>query len=937
MTVYYVDPASGVDTNSGNSWVAAWKTLRGLRVNSIVPTTGDEIRFAKSPAFTSSTGSYSMMYGVGMKWSLRGATVLDVGIGGSPSISLLAWSRPNDTVRMTRTVAGMISGGMTITVPAGATPQPNYMTLHAASNAGEYRAPSQTLFGGTMGSMTNTVASNVKKLMCAIRCHIPYTGPGDEHMPAGSLELAIYNNNTLLLTAPLPQIRNSAEIWTPIEIDFTTFTSATISSMVLRINRTAMAIDRDASPFGLEISQIVFSYNTSFRPAGDVLQVERYAMSGTAVTPEIAGTDDMPVLLERVNAGPTPEAFSSNGFMTRRISSSVTAQLRGYTVDAHMAGTHVLSPAPGLGAYDLNGATGGTPESPIKLTGGWDTSTDTQTGYTVFSAGLLSQYGSSIALVDLGFASYVYVDRLAATYGFGSLVTRPGGLHLRKCSFPFSLYPGIAGGNLASNITLEDMTMPPLSMDGIGTIGDLTLRNVFCATGSNPATAKRFEVGDLYMYDSHLAPYSASPWTVHPVPIYVRGNASLEQCSLVRPPTLVSVDFGHTLRFFNRKAHPTNWNVALIPTGPDSRWDLIDYEDDLTNYNFTNTVASTGASCDAKVVMVPGFLFGSPSRFPTSLRGSRVMHSYTDGLNLFLSFIGDPGATYPASGWYESPMASFYGPIGQKYTHMPGGWWGHSFSPSNQWITGSNGNSFTSVQSIGDSAVGLWPGGRQPSTTFPDSAILEPSKVHSGRIALVRKYGNVVYRKTLDSYILTGVNSDYTETIYVRIWETLKAVYLPKAGRYVAHFGCMIENAWYSITQYEPTVFVYAVDYPGGEPGEPYDEWFGRIPAPAPPTSVLMSAQPSYRQYSAVPGEVLGCFAVFAPKLVGPPVVLDYRSATQAEKDAGGGNLNRDEWKDYYLEFEITGPCLVEMRHGSNYGGLTNQTLFDTLELYERE
>ncbi len=64
MTIYYIDPTSGSDTNTGLSWAQAWKTMRGLRVASIVPGAGDEIRFAKSSVYTPSMGAYDRSSGV---------------------------------------------------------------------------------------------------------------------------------------------------------------------------------------------------------------------------------------------------------------------------------------------------------------------------------------------------------------------------------------------------------------------------------------------------------------------------------------------------------------------------------------------------------------------------------------------------------------------------------------------------------------------------------------------------------------------------------------------------------------------------------------------------------------------------------------------------------------------------------------------------------
>ena len=76
MTIYYIDPGSGNDSNTGLSWAQAWKTLRGLRVAAVVPVAGDEIRFAQSPTFYPSMGDYERSGWADVDWYLRGESVL---------------------------------------------------------------------------------------------------------------------------------------------------------------------------------------------------------------------------------------------------------------------------------------------------------------------------------------------------------------------------------------------------------------------------------------------------------------------------------------------------------------------------------------------------------------------------------------------------------------------------------------------------------------------------------------------------------------------------------------------------------------------------------------------------------------------------------------------------------------------------------------------
>ena len=152
----------------------------------------------------------------------------------------------------------------------------------------------------------------------------------------------------------------------------------------------------------------------------------------------------------------------------------------------------------------------------------------------------------------------------------------------------------------------------------------------------------------------------------------------------------------------------------------------------------------------------------------------------------------------------------------------------------------------------------------------------------SGHITLEARREDIAYRTDATTFVqvlLTNPGLAARSTRAV----TLKCVYVPRAGRYRAHFGAMKE--FYYVANSSGTPFCYL-------------DVFGQHMDECVPITVLYS--------------------------------------TDAEKAAGGGNPDRNEWYDYFLDFETSREGLVEMRYLSLPTGAGPQILFDTLEIYAR-
>ncbi len=879
MTIYYIDPAAGADSNTGLSWAQAWSTLRGLRIHAVVPVAGDEIRFAKSSQYTPSTYPHTRGGGAYPKWHLRGEPVLDCE-GGDPWGMVMFQSVIHHYG--VRSPVGHYNGAVTVDVPESAYVwESNYAQSHATAYSGEYNATGTDLFGINLGNLQGEEAVTLTRLVGAVRCHVPYSGVGDINLPAGSIVLSVYLNTTLVASLPLPEIRNSSTIWTPFSLALPALANTYTANFNIRVSRAGAALSRDSSAFGLEFSEFCFEYAGSVGAVDTVLSVTRTsAESGSSgTTTEIVGDNNIKMFYETLNpvdARETNQVCSLSVVGNQRFPLSPVTHTLCYVVpDVHLVGTHALSPSGSLGAYDLNGSAGGTSASPLKLTGGWNTGTNEVDGVTLFSAGISHKTASPFALFDLQNANHVRLENIGGAYGFASLFTRAGTVHAKSCMLPWSLQPAFGLPSTDTHVTLEDMYINQFLLEGFGVIGDLSLKNVYGAGYTNSKAYRYSEVRNLNMYDAHIRDFYA---------LNVRGDAVLEQCQLINPPSLNSSEFGHALVFKNHKPALPSANARLIFTAASSRWDLIDYQDaSYPTYTFTTPLSGAAASADAAIhVRASVIPLTEALVYSTTLRGSPAVQAFTDGMNDFVS-----SATSPMTGGASEASGRGY-----TYGHMTGA------RPYNYDIeTPSN------MTGMGDVLTPPW--NYVSVSGAPREVTYDPDAAAAGRVFLVRRFENVSYRSPETVFVMTGRVPQYAGGLS---WTTLKAIYVPRAGLYRAHFGLMKENLQFSFS------------FAGGA-------FSGFLRRP------FLMTVPSLPISSGVS---LGRLGVYCNTIVDGPQTKEFFASTAEEAASGSGNQYLDEWHDYYIDFATTAAGLVELRMSTMANGSYAATIIDVLNIYER-
>ena len=876
MTVYYVNPATGLDSNTGLSWAQAWRTLWGLQAASVVPGPGDEIRIAKTPTFTPTLGTITTVAGTTYaSWYKRGVLGFssdDMTLGRQTMRNLGSFSGGGGDSQPRRPYV-YLTGTLTPDVPGTASDNnTHYPEIHATAYAGEYNAQNVELFGGGYYSMSVPSGVTRHRMSGAIRCHVPYTGPGDDDLPAGALELRLYDGTTLLEVCPLPAIRNSDTEWTAFSYDFPVPWSADkyISTLNIWVARTGVPLTRDSSPFGVELSPICFARQGGLPPFSTCMELTRQS-SWSGNTGEVVGTG-MRVFAERIAEDDLwcPELISVSAEATSRVSSTFAAFYEGYPVpELSRTGALPQSPPGAKGIFNLNGSAGGTAGSPLVIVGGWNTATDTVDGVTVYTAGLSHRLVSSFVWIDLHGSNHVRVENVVLCHGFASLFSRAGTVHLKACGLPYApTQPAFGEVTTATNVTLENMFVAPTMLEGFGVIGDLTLLNTYYASQRNPQYAEaRNEVGTLTITDSFMGVGHTFYGPARPT--YVRGDATLTQCTLYMPPQLVSVAFGHTLRFVNHKPAASSMNVTLIPTSPESVWDHIEYVDvSMPTYQFGSSL-TVAPSADALITLATALILG-PNCFATSLRGTPNTHAYTDGVNLFMS------TAQIASREDEDRGHAYVHAATQRPAYSSWDW-------------------LDAVSQLGDASVPPWTYQKDMIAGTPAAVVDSPEFAVTGRVALSKRVSNITYRTDASLFVVSGRPTTAPG------WVTVQAVFVPKAGHYRAHFGFMKENL---------TLQHVSSNY---------------IEAP------LTEFQPSVPISS---GALLGHLGVFANYLVGSPKVVPYYASTAAEAAAGQGNVNLDEWVDFYIDFEVSAACLVEMRHGTKEFHSFSPTIFDILDVY---
>lgn len=121
MTIYYVDPVAGSNSNSGTSWGSAWKWLPGNGTSIVA---GDEVRFAKSPTQDTASlllrGSTEVEQTGYTSWNIP--TAWELGSGGGYVEDYLRWraapgtSVPANTKLMYVEFSGSITFGNGIAI-----------------------------------------------------------------------------------------------------------------------------------------------------------------------------------------------------------------------------------------------------------------------------------------------------------------------------------------------------------------------------------------------------------------------------------------------------------------------------------------------------------------------------------------------------------------------------------------------------------------------------------------------------------------------------------------------------------------------------------------------------------------------------------------------------------------------------------------------------
>lgn len=874
MTIYYINPSTGSNTNTGLSWVQAWLNLRGLRQNSIVPVAGDEIRMAKAATFSPTEGSYTHTGDNWPQWYEYGELSFEFWDSVAGVNRFRQYAAPSIR-RYPIMPNNIFSGAVDHQVPVGMS---NYYPIPAVSSTGGFNTPSVQLFGGEI-YVSPSNASGKTVLSGFLRCHVPYVGSGDQDFPSGALAIGLYSGGSLVRSQTIgTAIRNSATEWTPFSVTFAALPSTPIDQVILL--RTSATVTRGTATFGMELSEMVLQSSAGVGDANTVCTATRASyVSGNSE--DIAGPNDIRIIGECLNQGNAQNGsdltLSIGSDYNDRISTTIATYLRAIVQQGiAWTGTLAQSPPGSLGMFDLNGSVGGTVGSPLKITGGWNTGTNLVDGVTVLSAGLSHAYGSSFAFLDLNGADNIKVENISACYGFASFFTRAKTIHLLKCHLPFSLRPAFGITTTDTHVTLEGMYIAPLTLEGLGTFGDFTLKDTYYGSSGNTWFDQVFECGNLVMNNAHLGRWRNI--TSLPKTYRVRGNATLTNCALAWPPRLVSVQFGHVLSFTSHKPFASTQQVYLIPTAPESRWDHIYYGDtSMPTYAF-NTQQPTGATCDAKV-SIQGFTvldteLPTAAHYPTALRGSHVNGVYGDGVTTFTPETSLPTGANSATG--------------------------HQYNHNAQLTTAVSHTAINSLLTKGDVASPPWAYTALRSTPATQVVNTDPDIAATGRLHIARRFENVSYRSE-DTVFLVTMRQVPLRTGPQRI--TLKAIYCPKAGLYRAHFGFMGENLqWDNIGYLQ---ILQPLRVVSGDP-LPMD------------------------------GRKLGAVSVFSGALVGPVVESPYYAATATEGLMGLGNRNFNQWRDMYLDFELSAGGLVELRLASNDFGNFEMAIFDTLTVHER-
>lgn len=975
MTTYYIDPYTGDDSNSGLSWALPWRTMKAIEMTNTVLVGGDLVKIAKSPetSVTSSTADTSpevdeawrlMQVGVRMEDSISGDFYLPgEGAWYSASQTYLAGSMLNlssrppliqDTINGSSAVryssrvldttslpaAGTISTSL---VSSGGTQsEPEFpekrSAVSAITSSGLYNVVDSVLF--PIGTHTTSVPSafstysiSVESLSACVRCSPTFYGAGtDVDMPEGALQIKMIVKAAIggallheAYSSNLPAIRNSDSIWTPFTVDFPDLPILSGGSNYILdfyLCRTSLPIDRDSSEFGLVVSPGSVHPTSLGSPSSRVYMASR----GDAIPipyniPPITGDPYTPVPRAGAATGcagnipaylTTTLANNNNGNIVLSAHSADNTRLSTDLVRVQAAYVDHLTwrGSANKGVFYL-GDSGGVNGDPVVVSGGWNPVTDVLEGITALSGFLPFESVTDCALFDLGWSDYFSFENIVAANGFSSFFTRGRNVKLKNCCLPFSFKPGFGDVSPTTNVSLEDMYVPPYALAGFGTIGNFSIKNVYAPYDAGSSADARNEVNDLYINDSHIGRVGVLPLVkpgggfqygfidvLAPIPLFVRGNAVLDNQSPLSQMCLVSVDFGHTLEYINPKGLQligtyTKFKVPGVYPHELSRWDRIKYAAHPTYDNpwsdggkrLWNILDYPRVTCDRLIDQTEQVMtYGA-----TSLLSSVYLMPDSSAFDVEYMYIGND--TEPE--W----------PTGE-------GWRG------TQTLVQQGKSSNSQNPHVYFAQMSTPPEHNQKDDTGPVYVTDNPQVASMGGLFLAKPFKNIEYRDTANVYLCStfDTNDRYVNagslpdgvspTIRPRVYP-MKIVVLRKPGMYRARFGFMKENIRFTIPTSaipNPVVATFSYDTQG---------------------KLTIADKPSTH---------MGYVCI---RVDGHAQAVPYYSSSV--EDIAGNNSNKrlNKWTDIYIDFSITRAVDVRFELWSDDTGVLNYTIFDNLEVVE--
>ncbi len=403
MTIYYVDPWAGNDANTGLSWAQAWKDLP--TANSIVA--GDEVRFAKSPTYnTTSTTSQSLAFASGYMYQnfASGVGVILANTTGWVANSTYSSSGGNGVTLKTNTVvpANVLLGYQTISHTSSIY-KSFYQLINTTNMVGGARGTRirVALCSDTLGATPVIwLDGHVASTGYAFRVAFTYDSPTTLSLSIGSV--ALYSGS----------------------LGFTTGASAPIVAMYTNM---FIGVDRK---FGMVLP-------------GEAFQKVDFRLSSSS---HLAAQDVMTATQLDISNGNFYTYFYPYYPLESDANASVFLV---YTARPLVTGSEVSTGR----LYSFTGAAG----NPIKITGGWNTSTELQDGFTnlAYEGGPPQNYGAF--QFTNGTGDYLEFHRVFSTHqglvGFPNATS--AAMTLNSLVVKMSCVGGVTNGSDAAVIAVN--------------------------------------------------------------------------------------------------------------------------------------------------------------------------------------------------------------------------------------------------------------------------------------------------------------------------------------------------------------------------------------------------------------------------------------------------------------------------------------------------